>query len=157
MSEIWALYGTGNAQWGGMRDASKMPVNGYEHETMAMEVFSLILPSSSMSSFFPSSTDKFSWWRGYLTVSTIHYLRPYSSVVGPDPDPYGSAFIWLTWIWIRIQEHGNWPKFTNKHGFLHFLKAFLQCFCFPAKNCALPRPSLTTLRHKNTKCIVYFF
>jgi hypothetical protein len=21
-------------------------------------------------------------------------------------------------IWIRIKEHGNWPKFTNKPGFL---------------------------------------
>jgi hypothetical protein len=51
-----------------------------------------------------------------------------SSVV--DPDPLGSAFIWLSWTRIRIgnvirnwiQEQGNWPKFTNKLGFLLFKK-----------------------------------
>ncbi len=50
------------------------------------------------------------------------------SVVDLDPDPLGSAFIWLSWIRIRthtvlvmrirIQEHGSWTKFTNKPGFL---------------------------------------
>ncbi len=36
-----------------------------------------------------------------------------------DPDPPWSAFLWLPWIririgmQIRIQKHGNWPKFTN--------------------------------------------
>ncbi len=34
-------------------------------------------------------------------------------------DPSGSAFIWLSWI--RIQEHGNWPK----PGILPFKKAFM--------------------------------
>jgi hypothetical protein len=46
--------------------------------------------------------------------------------VDPDPDPHKSALIWLSWIRIhtefgmriRIQEHGNSPKFTNKPGFL---------------------------------------
>ncbi len=28
--------------------------------------------------------------------------------------------IWLSWS----QEHGNWPKLTNKPGFLPFKKAF---------------------------------
>jgi hypothetical protein len=36
------------------------------------------------------------------------YITPISVV---DPDPPGSAFI-------RIQDHGNLQKFTNKPGFL---------------------------------------
>ncbi len=43
----------------------------------------------------------------------------YASVVDPDPDP------------TRIQEQGNWPKFTNKLGFLPFKKAFVPSYvCF---------------------------
>jgi hypothetical protein len=52
-----------------------------------------------------------------------------SSIVDPDPDLPGSAFIWLHWIRvglrIRIQEPGNWPTFTNKPGILPFRKAFV--------------------------------
>ncbi len=49
----------------------------------------------------------------------------------PDPDPpldphslccLVSGSVLRMRIQIRIQEHGNWPKFTNKPGFLPFIK-----------------------------------
>ncbi len=53
---------------------------------------------------------------------TLPYINGvYTSVL--DPDSPGSAFIWRSWI--RIQEHRNLPKFSNKPGFLPFKKAFL--------------------------------
>ncbi len=59
------------------------------------------------------------------------------SVVDPDPLSF-----WQSWIrirlhltvtdpdlywecWSKIHEHGNWPKLTNKPGFLPFKKAFV--------------------------------
>ncbi len=51
----------------------------------------------------------------------------------PDPDPHGSAFIWLSWTRIRNgnadpdtdSEQENLPEFTNIPGFLWFKKAFV--------------------------------
>ncbi len=47
-----------------------------------------------------------------------------------DPEPAESAFVLLSWIRIRIQEHGNRPNLTNKPDFQPFKKGFV-----PAKIC----------------------
>ncbi len=49
---------------------------------------------------------------------------------------FGSALVWLSWIWIRIRignaypdtEARNWPKLTNKPDFQPFKKAFVPTY-----------------------------
>ncbi len=52
------------------------------------------------------------------------YTFCYNGTNVVDPDPLGSALIRLFWIWIRIKEHENWQKWTNKPDFQPFKTAF---------------------------------
>jgi hypothetical protein len=58
----------------------------------------------------------------YMASPFFHSL--YCSFVDPDPLSFGCPGSGLLRMRILIQEHGNWPKFTYKPGFLPFKKAF---------------------------------
>ncbi len=68
-----------------------------------------------------------------------------------DPEPAGSAFILLSGIQIRIHEHGNLPKLSNKPDFRTFKKAFK-----PAKQ-GLKKPGFKNKKNQPSGFFMGFF